>query len=99
AFIVSGYPSPTKVGEFHDFTVTAVDAYGNVTPGYTGTVTFSSDDGLADLPAEYTFSAGDMGMHVFSAAFNQVGTFFLKAIDMADPGITGSQNGIEVIAG
>jgi hypothetical protein len=99
AFVVSGYPSPTKVGEFHDFTVTAVDAYGNVTPGYTGTVTFSSDDGLANLPAEYNFSAGDMGMHVFSAAFNQVGTFFLKAIDMADPGITGSQNGIEVIAG
>jgi hypothetical protein len=96
AFVVSGYPSPTGVGEFHDFTVAAVDAYGNVTPDYTGTVTFSSDDGLANLPGDYTFTAADMGVQVFSAAFNQVGTFSLTATDTTDPSITGTQSGIEV---
>ena len=36
-------------------TVTAVDAYGNVATGYTGTVHFTSSDGQAVLPANYTF--------------------------------------------
>jgi hypothetical protein len=96
AFVVAGYPSPTGRREFHDFTVTAVDPYGNLTPGYTGTVTFSSDEDHADLPGDYTFTAADAGMHTFSAAFNRFGTFYLAATDTANPGITGRQSGIVV---
>ena len=44
-------------------TVTAVDAAGNTDPGYTGTVHFSSSDPLAQLPADYTFTAGDQRRH------------------------------------
>ena len=40
-------------------TVTALDQYGNVATGYTGTVHFTSSDGQAVLPANYTFTAGD----------------------------------------
>jgi hypothetical protein len=97
ALIVAGYPSPTIKEEFHAFTVTAVDAYGNVTPGYTGTVTFSSDDDNASLPPNYTFTAADMGQHAFAAAFSRPGTFYLAATDTASSSITGRQSGIVVV--
>jgi hypothetical protein len=96
-FVVAGYPSPTGRMEFHDFTVTAVDPFGNLTPSYTGTVTFSSDEGHADLPDDYTFTAADAGTHTFSAAFNRFGTFYLAATDVVNPSITGMQSGIEVV--
>jgi hypothetical protein len=97
--IVAGYPSPTGRGEFHDFTVTALDPYGNIATGYTGTVTFSSDESHASLPDDYTFTAADAGVHTFSAAFNRFGTFSLTATDTADPSITGTQSDIEVVSG
>jgi hypothetical protein len=99
AFIVAGYPSPVARMEFNDFTVTAVDAFGNVTPAYTGTVTFSTDAMSADLPDDYMFTPADAGTHTFSAAFNRFGTFFLAATDTVNPSITGAQTGIEVPQG
>jgi hypothetical protein len=97
--VVAGYPSPTQRREFHNFTVTATDSFGNLITGYRGTVTFSSDESHADLPDDYTFTAADMGMHTFSAAFNRFGTFSLTATDTSDPRITGTQSGIEVVNG
>ena len=47
-------------------TVKAVDAFGNTVTGYTGTVHFSSTDTQADLPADYTFTAADAGVHTFT---------------------------------
>ena len=42
-----------------DLTVTATDASNNTATGYLGTVHFSSSDGAAVLPPDYTFVAGD----------------------------------------
>jgi hypothetical protein len=39
-----------------------------------------------------------MGVQVFSAAFNQVGTFSLTVTDTTDLSITGTQSGIEVMS-
>ena len=47
-------------------TVTAEDAYGNIATGYTGTVHFSDSVSGATLPANYTFTSGDSGVHTFS---------------------------------
>jgi len=61
--------TPETAGTAFDITVTAEDALGNVTPGYTGTVTFTTSDmgtGVA-LPSNYTFMAADNGVHTFSA--------------------------------
>lgn len=58
------------VGESLTLTVTALDSYGKMINDYAGTVSFSSTDGLADLPASYTFSADDRGAHAFTCAFN-----------------------------
>ena len=68
-FTVTGFTSPTTAGVAHNVTVTAEDAYGNVATGYTGTVHFTSSDGQATLPANYTFTSGtggDNGVHTFT---------------------------------
>jgi hypothetical protein len=88
------------------FTVTALDAYGNRT-GYLGTVHFTSSDPQAVLPANYTFTTADAGMHTFSATLKTFsstvlyggGGQSLTATDTATPGITGTQAGIAVNPG
>ena len=57
-------------GTAHNITVAAGDAYGNTATGYTGTVHFTSSDPAAVLPADYAFTASDMGVHTFSFATN-----------------------------
>jgi hypothetical protein len=94
--MVTGSGSASR-GQAYTFTVTAYDAYGNVATGYTGTVTFASDDSSAALPASYTFTAADAGTHTFTATFNQTGTFVLRANDTGDLSITGEEDGIMVV--
>ena len=96
---VIGYPSPTTVGGSNSVTVTALDASNNVVPGYTGTVHFTSTDGAAVLPADYSFVAGDGGTHNFNVSFNTVGTQTLTATDTGTASINGSQANILVNAG
>jgi hypothetical protein len=95
---VTGYPSLTVAGVVHPFTVTALDIYGNVATGYTGTVRFTSSDTRATLPANYPFVAGNAGAHSFSAAFGSEGVQTITATDTANGTITGQQAGITVTA-
>ena len=53
--------------------MTAKDPFGNVATGYTGTAHFTSIDGQAVLPANYTFVAGDNGTHTFGATLKTAG--------------------------
>jgi hypothetical protein len=64
-FVLSA-PSSVTHGVAFSVTLTVYDAYGNVATGYTGTVHFSSSDSTATLPANYTFTAADSGLHTFS---------------------------------
>ena len=66
-FILSAYPSPTNVGLPGSFTLSARDAFGNLATGYIGTVHFTSSDGFASLPTNYTYTSADAGVHTFSA--------------------------------
>jgi probable HAF family extracellular repeat protein len=59
-------PYSSSVGVAFSVTITALDAYGNLATGYVGTVHFSSSDNRATLPANYTFTAADQGVHTFS---------------------------------
>src|SRR5262249_41806201 len=66
-FLISA-PNSAVSGTPFDLTVLALDAGGNVDPLYTGTVTFSSSDtdpGVV-LPADYTFTSDDAGVHTFT---------------------------------
>jgi hypothetical protein len=83
-------------------TVTAEDAGGNVTTGYTGTVHLTSSDAQAVLPANYTFTTGagkDNGIHVFSVTLKTAGTQSITATDTVTGTITGTQSAITVQAG
>lgn len=97
ALAVAGFPA-TTAGVAKSFTVTARDASGNVCSTYTGTVLFSSSDVKAGLPASYTFTAADAGVHTFSATLKTVGTQSITAKDAATASILGSETGIAVSA-
>ncbi len=90
---VTGYPSPTTAGVQHAFTVTARDPYGNTATSYGGTVTFTSDDPQADLPADSTLTNG---VGNFNATLKTAGTRSITATDTVTGSITGSQTGIVV---
>src|SRR5205807_2414164 len=60
-------PGSVAAGGAFSVTVAAQDQYQNAITGYAGTVHFTSSDGQAALPADYTFLAGDQGVHTFSA--------------------------------
>jgi hypothetical protein len=95
--MVSAYPSSTAAGVAHTFTVTAQDPYGNTDPTYRGIVHFTSSDGQAVLPADYTFTSGDNGVHTtFSVTLKTAGAQSITATDTATSSITGAQAGITV---
>lgn len=58
-------PGDATAGQAFGLTVTAVDGSGQVESNYTGTVNLTSADGSATLPAAYTFTAADAGVHTF----------------------------------
>jgi hypothetical protein len=93
---VTGFPSPTTAGVAGGFTVTARDPYGNAATGYTGTVHFTSSDGKASLPANYTFTAADAGVHAFSATLRTAGVESISATDTTTAGVAGTEGGITV---
>jgi uncharacterized repeat protein (TIGR03803 family) len=83
-------PASAKRGKAFNVTVTALDAYGNVAAGYTGTVHFTSSDTRATLPANYTFTATDAGVHTFSVTLNSGGSQSITVRDTMNSSITGT---------
>src|SRR5581483_4860598 len=98
SFVVAGFPSPVTAGTAGTFTVTAKDASANTVTSYTGTVHFTSSDLQAVLPADYTFTNADHGVHTFTATLKTAGTRSLTATDTGSSSLTGSQTGITVNA-
>ncbi|MCX6874623.1 MAG: autotransporter-associated beta strand repeat-containing protein [Verrucomicrobia bacterium] len=98
SFLVAGFPSPQATGVPGSVTVTAKDAFGNIDTNYAGTIHFTSTDGSAVLPADYTFVSGDSGTHAFTGevTLNTVDTQSITASDATTSSITGTQAGIIV---
>ena len=82
-------------GVAQTLTVTAQDTYGNTATGYTGTVHFTSTDGSATLPGNYTFVVGDAGVHSFASGVtlnaSTGGNQTVTGTDAVTGTITGSQ--------
>jgi PKD repeat protein len=98
--LLAGFPSPIMSGIAGNFTVTVLDAYGNLDIGYAGTVSFTSSDEQAELPLAYPFTSGpgdDNGVHIFSATLFSGGTQSISATDTVTATLTGTQSGITVI--
>jgi hypothetical protein len=96
SLVVSGFPSPTTAGMAQSVTITAKDRFGNTATGYTGTVHVTSSDLQAGLPADYTFVAGDNGVHMLMVTLKTAGTQTITATDRSTASITGTQTGIVV---
>jgi hypothetical protein len=96
AFLLTA-PRRVHAGVPFDVTVTAVDPFGQVAVGYTGTVTFSTSDPRRRvvLPADYTFTLDDGGVHPFTdtgrreTTLRTHGRQTLAVADTADPSLTG----------
>jgi hypothetical protein len=95
--ILSRFPIKTTAGVAQSFRVTAQDFFGNTTPGYTGTVKFSSTDPNAILPANYTFGAADAGVHNFSGTLKTAGTQSLTVTDTGNASVAATMSGISVV--
>jgi len=96
-FVVAA-PGVANAGTAFAITVTAEDQYNNVATGYRGTAHFTSTDGAATLPANYTFVAGDNGVHTFAAGVKLVtaGIQTVTATDTVTGTITGTSTGTTV---
>jgi uncharacterized repeat protein (TIGR03803 family) len=96
SFAVSGFPSPITAGVAGSFTVTALNTDGTPNTGYTGTIHFTSSDLQAALPANYSFTAADQGVHTFSATLKTGGNQSITVADAANVSVVGSDTGITV---
>src|SRR5262249_33611533 len=80
-------------GSAFSVTVTAKDASNNTITGYTGTIHFTSNDGQAVLPGDYTFTTGsgnDNGVHSFTNGVTLKSAGSGKTVTVADGGATGA---------
>jgi hypothetical protein len=92
-FLLSA-PSSVRRGARFSVTLTVEDAYGNVVTGYVGTVHFSSSNSTATLPANYTFTAADAGVHQFVNAviLRRLGQQTLTVTDTQNSALTASDS-------
>jgi hypothetical protein len=90
---VSGFPAAVHNGTAHTVTVTAEDGSGAAIVGYTGTVTLTSSDAHATLPAAYTYLGSENGVHTFTVTLNTGGTQTITATSGA---VSGMETGIVV---
>jgi hypothetical protein len=86
-FTIAG-PAGVNSGQAANVTVEAFDPFGNVATGYSGMVHLSSSDAAATLPADYTFTAADQGMHTFSVTLRMAGSQSVTATDTLAPALT-----------
>src|SRR5207302_9769091 len=79
---------------------TARDQYGNTMTDYAGTIHFTSTDGQAGLPTNYTFTATDIGTHTFGGGvtLRTAGSQTVTATDITTASITGTTSAISVTA-
>ena len=82
-FTVTSITDPTTTDDDESPVVTAFDSDNNVKTDYVGTITFTSDDGSATLPADYTYLVGDAGVKTFTNGVNfaSVGSFYVRVND------------------
>jgi predicted outer membrane repeat protein len=65
SFLVAPAFPNVPAGTGFSITVSALDSAGHLLAGYLGTIHFTSSDGAATLPADFTFTVADGGRHTF----------------------------------
>ena len=84
-------PANVSLGASFSITVSALDANNQVVTSYRGTVRFTSSDTAATLPADYTFTAADGGVHFFKGTTLRTGgAQTVTVTDRANSSVTGT---------
>src|SRR5205807_9222417 len=87
---IARFPYKPTAGVAGSFRVTAQDRYSNTintAPYFTDTATFTSSDPQAVLPANYTFTSADAGVHDFIATLFTAGSQSITVQDVTNPAI------------
>jgi subtilisin family serine protease len=95
---VTAVPSVASAGAAENVTVAALNSTGATDTSYIGTIDFASTDSQAVLPADYTFTAADRGIHAFTVTFKTAGSQSVTAADTTTPSVSGSDSNIVVQA-
>lgn len=92
ALEITGLADEIAASESQTITLTALDEDGLAVTDYLGTVRFSSTDGSATLPGDYTFTEDDQGEHTFSLSvkFLTPGEQTLTLTDVDNPSVEGT---------
>src|SRR5205085_2607785 len=77
-------------GQASSITVTALSKAAKRSSRYQGAVHFSSTDGRAGLPRDYTFTAGDKGVHTFGVVPKTPGRQTVKVADKTHRSVSGA---------
>jgi hypothetical protein len=93
---MNGATTTTTAGAAQTFTVTVLNADGSIDTSYTGTVLFTSSDARAVLPANYTFTTADAGMHTFSATLKTAGAQSITVSDTTNASLSSTDRNITV---
>jgi len=84
-------PGSATAGTPFNLTVTAQNpTSGGTMASYIGTAHFTSTDGAAGLPSDYTFTNGDQGTHIFSITLNTNGNQSVTVTDTVNSAVTAS---------
>jgi hypothetical protein len=91
-YALTGLPASVMASTPQTVNLAIANRDGTAATSYTGTVVFTSTDPGAVLPAQYTFTSGDAGVHSFMVSLNTSGMQTLTATDSADSGLTASED-------
>ncbi|MGI8856897.1 MAG: beta strand repeat-containing protein [Thermomicrobiales bacterium] len=80
----------TQAGTPLTVTVTTLDTAGNVATNYTGAVHFTSSDPQAVVPANYTFTNSDAGVHGFTVTLKSAGAQSVTISDTSNSAAVGT---------
>ncbi len=85
-------------GQKFDLQVVVQNGNGSVLTKYTGTLHFTSSDANAVVPADYTFTAADAGLHTFVVSLGTVGAQTISVADTKTPFLTALNRPFTVVA-
>ncbi|QEL16754.1 beta strand repeat-containing protein [Limnoglobus roseus] len=89
-------PTNATTGTPFTFKVTALDAYGNTVKNYFGTVHIGSAAAGLGLPADYTFSPADAGVHTFTATATATGNATVTVSDVLNASLSATSSTITI---
>jgi hypothetical protein len=93
--LVVSAPTGATAGTGFNFTVSAQDFYNNLATSYSGTVQFTSSNGMANLPASSTLTGGT---GTFTTTLKTAGSQAITATDAGNASLTGTSTAISVSA-